>query len=51
MNAFPMNMVFQDPKWVMIMGAGHAAGFTAVPDARFIRYIDMGFMSTMFMPE
>ena len=46
----PMNMVFQFPKWVMIMGMGHASGFCEVPDERFMRYIPAGFMSPMLIP-
>ena len=33
-----------------IIGIGHEAGFCEVPEARFIRYMDAGFMSTIFIP-
>jgi len=47
----PMNIVFHDPKWVMIIGMGQAGAFSEVPDARFMRNMLAGVMSTMFMPE
>ena len=45
-----MNIVFQFPKCVMIIGMGHAAGFSDVPDARVIKDMPAAFMSTMFIP-
>src|SRR5581483_4871000 len=44
-----MNMVFQEPKCVMIIGIGHESGFTDVPDVKFTRSMLAGFMSTMFI--
>jgi hypothetical protein len=49
-KAVPMNMVFQLPGCVMIIGIGQDAGFAAVPDASFIRNIPAGFISPMFIP-
>jgi hypothetical protein len=46
-----MNIVFHDPKWVMIIGIGQAGAFSDVPDDRSMRNILAGVMSTMFMPE
>jgi hypothetical protein len=31
-----MNIAFRFPKWVMISGMGHDAGFTDVPEASFM---------------
>ena len=45
----PMNMVFQEPKCVITIGIGHDAGFDEVPEARFMRNMLAGFISTMFM--
>ena len=42
-----INIVFQAPKCVITMGMGHDAGLAEVPEARFIRNIEAGFMSTM----
>src|ERR1700733_11716418 len=50
MKPSPMNIVFHDPKWVITIGMGKAAAFTEVPDARFMRYVLAGFISTMFIP-
>ena len=44
-----MNMALQEPIRVITIGMDHADGFTAVPEARFIRYMPAGFMSIMFM--
>src|SRR5579862_1885944 len=45
-----MNMVFQDPSWVMIIGMGHPSGLTDVPDATFIRSMPAAFIPVIFMP-
>jgi L-alanine-DL-glutamate epimerase-like enolase superfamily enzyme len=42
-----MNIAFQFPNCVISMGIGHEAGFSEVPDARFIRYMADAFMSGM----
>jgi hypothetical protein len=42
-----MNMAFQEPKCVINMGMGADAGLAEVPEARFIRDMAAGFMSTM----
>jgi hypothetical protein len=45
-----MNMVFQEPKWVITIGIGPEAGFDEVPEARSMRYMLAGFISTIFIP-
>src|SRR5450755_2047158 len=44
-----MNIAFQDPRWVMVIGMGHASGLRDVPEAMFIRSMLAAFISTMFM--
>jgi hypothetical protein len=45
-----MNIVFRFPTWVMIIGIGHPGGFWEVPEAKFIKYMLAGFISTMLIP-
>src|ERR1700728_3161538 len=49
MKARPMNMVFQEPRGTISIGMFQAAGFTEVPEARFIMDMAAGFMSAIFM--
>jgi hypothetical protein len=44
-----MNMVFQEPKCVITIGIGQDAGLDDVPEARFMRCMLAGFISTIFM--
>ena|SRR5579862_5788244 len=46
-----MNIAFQFPKCVIIIGMFHDAGFCDVPEARSMRNMLAGFMSTMFIPD
>jgi hypothetical protein len=42
-----MNIVFQLPKCIASIGIGHDAGFPEVPEAKFIRKMLAGFISTI----
>ena len=42
-----MNMVFHDPNGFISIGIGHAAGFIAVPEERFIRNMLALFISVL----
>jgi hypothetical protein len=46
----PIDIVFQEPKALITIGIGQDAGLAEVPDARFMRYMLAGFISTIFMP-
>jgi hypothetical protein len=44
-----MSIAFRFPKWVMIIGMGHNAGYTDVPEASFMRNMPDGFMTAMLI--
>jgi hypothetical protein len=47
MNPVPMKVVFHFPKCIITIGIGEEVGFVAVPEARFIRDMPAGLISTI----
>lgn len=44
-------MVFHEPKGTITIGIGHEAGFTEVPEDKFMRSMPAGVILGMFMPD